>query len=585
MKIPDYIKAIILPVFACLVYMLPSGCSESTLDVNPKGVVTDLDLNSPENVEKMVIAAYAGQANDLPFSPFGDMWEHGAVGGGDAHKGGGGIGDQIGAHWIEVKSLNRSTGNPRNDLMWKYLYASIGRANDALARLNNLTDAKMPVRSQRIAEMRFLRAQSHFKLKVIYKHIVYLDETIPKEEYIEHHNRELSDQDGWAWIINEWRAAIAGLPATQADEGRPTSSAARLFLAKSLIFKASVLGDNHQLTGLTASELNEAIGIFEAIDGSGEYDLHDDYAKNFLCDEESGIESVWAIMRSIDDGSPDGRLAYSTVLNSPVSAGYGCCGFLQPSVNLANAYETDANGLPLFNTFNDDPIVNSNVDVESRNMDPRIAHTIGLLGMPFKYNPALIVDSSFPRVSAVYGTNMGMKDQELPDHPCWRQLAAFYGSARNTDQMRYGDALLYWAEALVGVGRQVEALPIINRIRTRAGSPASLSRLVKADGSPSGKYVIGLYQASDFTDQAKAMEIVQWERRLEMALESHPGRHFDLWRWGIGATWMNAYFEVEKTRRTHMIEGLYTAGRDEFHPIPDIEVTISRGLIQQNPGF
>ena len=54
MKISNYIYPIIPLVFACV---LPFGCSENILDVTPKGVVTDEDLNSPENVEKMVIAA------------------------------------------------------------------------------------------------------------------------------------------------------------------------------------------------------------------------------------------------------------------------------------------------------------------------------------------------------------------------------------------------------------------------------------------------------------------------------------------------------------------------------------------------
>ena len=580
MKISNYIYPIIPLVFACV---LPFGCSENILDVTPKGVVTDEDLNSPENVEKMVIAAYAAQGNDFPFSPWQDMWEHGAVGGDDAYKGGGCIGDQVGAHWVEVKSLNQPVGNPRNDLIWKYPYAAISRVNDAMARLSNLTSEELPTRDQRIAEMHFLRAQTYFKLKAIFKHIVYIDETIPKNEYIDHHNRELTDQEGWAWIINEWRQAVSGLSATQTEEGRPTKGAAQLFLAKSLIFKAYVQDDNHQVVSITTSELEEAINLIEAIDATGEFDLWDEYANNFLCKFESGIESVWAVMRSIEDGTSEGRLAYGNVLNSPSAAGYGCCGFVTPSDNLSNAYKTDANGLPLFDTFNQDPTINTNVDVEANNMDPRIAHKIGLVGMPWKYEPSIIVDETFARCPGTYGYTMEMVSQELPDDPCWRQLAAFYGSSRNTDQMRYGDALLYWAEALVEVGRPMVALPIINRIRQRAAN--STSRLVKADGTPSGKYVIGLYDASHFADQAQAREIVRWERRLEMALESHPGRHFDLVRWGIAADHMNEYFEVEKTRHSYLVEGLYTAGRDEYAPIPGIEITISQGLIVQNPGY
>ncbi len=96
--------------------------------------------------------------------------------------------------------------------------------------------------------------------------------------------------------------------------------------------------------------------------------------------------------------------------------------------------------------------------------------------------------------------------------------------------MRYADALLFWAEALIEAGRPFEALPIINRIREGAGTPESLSKLVKADGSPSGKYVIGLYDASDFDTFDKAFLRLQRERRIEFGFEGVPGRFFDMVR-------------------------------------------------------
>ncbi|MEX1238125.1 MAG: RagB/SusD family nutrient uptake outer membrane protein [Cyclobacteriaceae bacterium] len=582
MKISNYKKPMVFLAFVCL---LPFNCTDSVLDVNPQGVVTDADLNSPENVEKLVIAAYAAQANDFWQAPFQDMWPWGSVGGGDAYKGGGGIGDQLWIHWLEVKALNAPVGNPGNEVTYKYIYAAIGRINEALERLNALTDEQLPTRRQRIAEMNFLRANTYFKLKVLFKHIVYIDETIPKEKYVEISNRELTDQEGWNWIINEFRKAVAVLPDTQEDAGRPTKSAAQLFLAKTLVYKAYVQNDSHEVVSITASELNEAISLFETVDAAGIYELWPDYSYNFECAHEGGPESVWAIMRSLNDGTADGRINYGNSLNSPVSAGYGCCGFFQPSTNLANAFKTDANGHPLVTNYNEAPIINSNVDVEANNMDPRISHTVGLLGMPWKYDPAIIVNATFPRVPAQYGTNMGMKDQELPTNSCWRQSAAFYGSGRNTDVMRYADALLYWAEALVETtpSRFQEALPIINRIRERASN--STSRLVKGDGSPSGKYVIGLYAPSDFATQEQARQAVRFERRLEMAMESFPGRHFDLVRWGIAEQTLNEYYAVEKNRRSYLVEGHYTQSRDEYQPIPQIEITISQGVLIQNPGY
>ncbi|MDA0195166.1 MAG: RagB/SusD family nutrient uptake outer membrane protein [Bacteroidetes bacterium] len=559
------------------------GCSEDFLDFSPKGVIASDQLNTPENVEKLVIAAYAAQGNDNFFAPFQDLWTDGAVGSGDAHKGGGSIPDQFNIHRREIKSIQVAAGDENNELMWKNLYVLVSRINDALARLNKLTDAELTTRSQRIAEMHFLRAQTYFKLKVLYKYIVYIDENVAKTEYALKHNRELTDQEGWAWIIAEWRAAVAGLPATQAQEGRPTKGAAQLFLAKSLIYKAYVQDASHQVTSINTTELNEAISLIEGVEATGEFDLHPEFSANFECETESEIESVWAVMRSIDDGSVEGRGNASTALNSTMGQGYGCCWFNIPSLNLANAFKTDVNGLPLFNTYDDPPVILTSADVEAHNMDPRFSHTMVVLGMPWKYKADRIFDATYSRVPGIYGFNAAIKDQEQPESPCWRGTVAFFTTSRNTDQMRYASALLYWAEALIEVGRHTEILPIINRIRTRAAN--STSRLVKADGSSSAPYVIGLYSASDVDTPDKAREVLRWERRLELALESHPGRFFDLVRWGIAESWMNAYYSTEVKRIAYLADAKFTAGRDEYRPIPDPEIITSQGLITQNPGF
>ncbi len=578
-----YKKSIKLIFTLALVGLVAFSCGDEFLEFKPKGVVASDDLNSPENVEKLVIAAYAAQGNDNFFAPFQDIWTDGGVGSGDAHKGGGSIPDQFNTHRREIKSNQVASGDLNNELMWKNLYVLISRINDALSRLNTLTDAELSTRLERIAEMHFLRAQTYFKLKVLYKYIVYIDENLPKTEYNDHHNRELSDQEGWAWIISEWRAAVAGLPVSQSQEGRPTRGAAQLFLAKSLIYKAYVQDTNHQLTSITTSELNEAISIFETVEASGEFGLHADISANFECETESGIESVWAVMRSIDDGAPEGRGNHSTALNSTMGPGYGCCWFNIPSTNFANAHKTDTNGLPLFNTYDDPPFIEEAADVEANNMDPRFSHSMVVLGMPWKYKASRIFDITYSRVPGIYGPNATIKDQEQPESPCWRGTVAFFTTSRNTDQMRYASALLYWAEALIEVGRHTEILPIINRIRTRAAN--SMSRLVKVDGTLSGKYVIGLYDATHVDTPDEAREVLQWERRIELGLESHPGRFFDLVRWGIAESWMNAYYQSEVSRREYLIDALFTAGRDEYRPIPDSEIIVSQGLITQNPGF
>ncbi len=575
------IKTLMTLAFAIVV---TTSCKKDFLEVKPTGVVSDADLSTVENAEKMVISAYASLGNDgLLAHQYEDMWVYGSVRSDDAYKGGGSIGDQFDSHLVEVFNLN-TPANGNANLMWTYLYAGISRANDAMRRIAALDDAEYQAKAgvskaQRLAEMRFIRGHYEFILKVLYKYPVYIDENVAKPDIITVGNRVKTDQEGWAYIADEFRAGVATLPDSQSDEGRPTKNAARAYLAKVLLYKAYVQDDNHQVVSVTQSEMSEVVDLITTIEGTGEYGLHDDIAKNFLWEFESGTESVWAIMRSIDDGSPEGRGNFSTGLTSSLGPGYGCCSFNHGSQNLANAFKTDANGLPLFDGFNEGPQIETVADVQANNIDPRIGHTLGIIGMPFKYDPNRIFDETYSRVPGVYGYKLGMKDQELPTSPAFRQYQAFFSIARNTDQIRYGDLLLMKAEALIELNRLGEALPIINGIRERAA--ASTGRLVFADGSPTGKWNVGTYASLGSQDEAR--EKLRWERRLELAFESK--RFFDLVRWGIAEKTLNDYFASEKTRRDYLVDAHFTAGRDEYLAIPQQQITISRGLYVQNPGY
>jgi hypothetical protein len=70
---------------------------------------------------------------------------------------------------------------------------------------------------------------------------------------------------------------------------------------------------------------------------------------------------------------------------------------------------------------------------------------------------------------------------------------------------------------------------------------------------------------------------------VEFAMEG--SRFFDLVRWGIAAETLNAYLDVEKTRKTFLSAAKFTKGRDEYFPIPQREIDFTKGLYVQNPGY
>ena len=154
------------------------------------------------------------------------------------------------------------------------------------------------------------------------------------------------------------------------------------------------------------------------------------------------------------------------------------------------------------------------------------------------------------------------------------------GTAKNYDVLRYDDVLLMQAEAYIELGQQANALLLINQVRARAA--ASTAKLKKTDGSFASIYKTMQYPAAGWT-QAYARQALHWERRLEFATEGP--RFFDLVRWGIAASTLNAYINIEKTRRSFLSTAVFTAGRDEYLPIPQSEITFTNGLYKQNPGY
>lgn len=94
----------------------------------------------------------------------------------------------------------------------------------------------------------------------------------------------------------------------------------------------------------------------------------------------------------------------------------------------------------------------------------------------------------------------------------------------------------------------------------------------------------------NFSDKDKARVRLRWERRLEMAMES--SRYFDLRRWGVASTVLNAYFEKEKDSTyegtaygQYYQDAHYTPGKNEFYPIPYNQLYYVPGLYVQNKGY
>jgi starch-binding outer membrane protein, SusD/RagB family len=559
--------------------LLLFGCSQDFLEDQPQGAISGEQLNTPEKVEELVIAAYASMGNDHWTTPFTTMWPYGSVRSDDAYKGGGGTGDVGDYHNYELFTFNRTNQDLTNQL-WYRLYVGISRANDALLRAGNLSEAAFPLTKQRQAEMRFVRGHFYFLLKILFKQVPFIDETMAKTELKDVSNVALSDQELWDKIAGDFGFAADNLPESVAQVGRPNKFTAKAYLAKTLLYQAYEQDASHQVKNINPEKLQQVVNLVDEI--ASRYALYSDYGQNFLWEFDNGPESVFAIQRSVDDGTPNGRLDMSTALNYPMGDSYGCCWFNIPSQNLVNAYKTDAQGLPQFTSYNSSDLLSAE-DFKNNPVDPRVNHTVGVPGQPWKYQPKVVYQPSWARTPEIYGYFSSMKEVQKPDCSCLRKVGPFFASSKNNVIIRFADVLLWKAEALIELGRHQEALPIINAIRERAGNSRNL--LKDASGNYISNFNIQPYKPGENIDwtPANARQALRWERRLEFAMEGI--RFFDLVRWGIAAETLNNYFGQEKVKRQYLKDGLFKKGRDEYFPIPQQQIDFSKNLYKQNTNW
>ena len=556
---------------------LLSSCSDF-LEYQPQGTLSSDNITSASNADALVTAAYASVGNGEMIGPIASMWVYGSVRSDDAHKGGGGVSDLEDINFYEQHNLTQPQqgGGFYHPYTWENYYKAISRANVALLSINDLSETNFPLKKVRQGELRFLRGHAHFMLKMLFKYVPYVDETLSNDQILTVSNRQYTNDQLWDKIGTDFQFALENLPASQTQVGRANKLSAAAYLAKLRLFQAYEQDDNNKVTTINKTKLQEVVTLTQQVISSGKYSLQPDFGENFLPEYDNGVESVFAVQYSINDGTTLGRLNFETGLNYPHGAPqYGCCGFHQPTQNLANAFGTDANGLPKFDTYND-----ANIDFKTASVDPRVDHTIGIDGHPYKYNAALPFSNSWIRDPGVYGFFQTMKEQQLATSSSYKKQGPFMGTSKNIDIIRYADVLLWQAEAYIELGQPDLARPLINQLRDRATQ--STGRTKKADGTDPSVYLIKPYGATNWT-QAYARRALQWERRLEFATEGP--RFFDLVRWGIAESTLNAYITKEKTRRGFLSGAKFTAGRDEYLPIPQREINFTKGLYKQNVGF
>lgn len=571
-------KKILYSVLTVLALVGTTSCSDFLDDQKPQGVLDSDMVKDPSNVDNLVISAYAVFTTAEDINSSFSMWNF-DVRSDDAYKGGNGTSDGDVFHQLEIEQGVLTTNWNIND-MWVRLYNCISRVNSAISVLETTSDSYQ-LKAQRLGEMKFLRAYAHFLLKRLYKNIPFImDANLKQEDYNTLSNTEFTNDEGWQQIINDVEYAYSVLPVKQTDKGRPSKAAAAAFLTKAYLYKA-YRQDNPKTNEVTSINREDLLKVIEYsnpdIYSAGGFDLEPDFHNNFRPETqyENGVESIWAMQYSINDGTKYGNLNWSYGLIVPNIPGVtdGGCDFYKPSQNLVNAYRTDADGHPFIDTFN-----NKDYDL-TQDADPRLFLTVGLTGLPYEFNSKYMMDASatWSRSNGLYGYYVTLKQNVDPD--CgYLVKGSWWGTPMNRIVFRYADVLLERAEAYAQLNETGEAIKLVNEIRKRAKQSTGMIANYPSDYGV--KFNISTYNGT--YSQEEALKIVKMERRLEMGMESE--RFFDLVRWGEAEKVLNKYFAEETNNCSIYGDAHFTANKNEYLPIPFSQVAASDGHYTQNIG-
>ncbi|MBG9376244.1 RagB/SusD family nutrient uptake outer membrane protein [Panacibacter sp. DH6] len=559
-----------LSLFAVL-----AACSKDFLNKPPLGTLNPEIVATETGVQGILIGAYSlvdgeGASGD-GFASGASNWIYGGVAGDDSYKGSD-PSDVADAAPMEDWSITPTNGAiPQK---WKLCYSGASRCNDVLRVLPLATDIAPELSTTITAQARFLRAYFHMELKKVFNNIVYADELNTLET-------TTNTVDAWPKIEADLQFAADNLPDSWgADVGRANKWAAKAMLAKAYMFE-------HKYA--------EAYTLLKDIIANGKtakgekYALMPHYYSNFNPAQKNSAESVFAAQTSVQDqssvdwgGDPNGN--YGDILNFPYNGGPGgCCGFYNPSQDLANAYKTDANGLPLLDTWYTGLSVSAVTSPYVGTLDPRIDWVMGRKGIPYLdwgphpgdawiRNPG--ADGHFSPKKNVYASSQ--KDQYSDVG------SAYWGPtqlvANNVNIIRFSDVILWAAECAADAGDLTAAKDYVNQVRSRAADPTGWvyknsdynagAAMYATQTTPADNYKIGLY--TSFPSKEYAVKAVQFERRLELAMEGH--RFFDLVRYGTANTVLNAYYDRERAFMPLKANAKWTPNKNEYFPIPQGEI-------------
>ncbi len=459
--------------------------------------------------------------------------------------------------------------------LWKQRYAGINRANSALETIDNVTEWSSPEKkNQLLCEIHFLRAWYYFNLAQVFNGVPLVLSTAPQNL------PKATPDEVYAQIATDLKTAIEIAPNTKYPafgDGRASKWAAEGIMARVWLFYTGFYGKSELplVDGGSVSKAQVASWLEDCISNSGfglvsdqrnlwpytnpytgkDYQYDIDNGLNWETDEN--IENMFAVKMSNKPGwSADAQLRHNRIVEF-----YG----LRKTNETAFPFSVQG--------YSNGPVCEKLWTDWAA--DPDYAGDYRRVGSICD-RAVEIPDYPGDKAKEVENTNLLAKKYigcEAYDHETGQRMLSygyFYGSENNRQTgltqslvwLRFADVLLMHSEltdgAVVYHGKSG-----LNAVRQRANLP----------------------------DISYSLQNLKKERRYELCFEAL--RWNDLRRWGDVQEKVNN--QVGNHILNQGIEGTYAFTNDfmqryrdtggGFFKIPEDQVTLSEGVLEQNPGW
>lgn len=542
---------------ACFILTFLTGCSDF-LEKEVLGNPTEENFyDTPYKIQASLNAVYDVLQMDL----FNECeWRFGEACADDVWGGDEGLASQMG----QLVNFRFNTSNTWIADRYSVNYKGIHRANQVIANIHKVQLSVHDYASYKtvreiLGQAKFLRAFYYFNLVKTFGGVPIRPETETVENLVIPRS---TTTEVYAYIEKDLREAAIMLPARFMgnDAGKAGGGAAVALLMKVLMYQAT--------PGVRSDKWEEMVSLGEFfVDGKnmtfGEILKHDDAMEDW----ESLCKRLWfrpSDITSKTDQLPELKNAYSLDYKDYYGKDltYIDQFFLQGEFSKGSIFEIvfkesadgssgDTNeGTPIYtNHFSNSPQIwtTDNIVQEIFGNDPRRNYVIGHQ----QYTPDGEITQHGP------GRNLSLKwYTPLRDRPQ-------YGgdNAKNRRLIRYVEVVLMYAEALNECNEGARALAQLNKCKAKANTINNSATL----------YIGGGY--GQMRDQ------IWKERRIELCFEWD--RFFDLVRQKRAAQVIKLYGSKRANKRGYY----FREGVNELFPIPQSEIDIANGVVEQNPGY